>query len=158
MDAVINYLVGDATHPKAPGPKIIAHCCNDVGAWGAGFVMALSHRWPGPEAAFRALADAGRLVLGDCHLVAVEDDIMVANVIGQHATGWQNGSPPVRYVALAKGLRTLAQIAKKQGASVHMPRIGCGLAGGHWETVEGLILSTLCLDGVAVFVYDLPRS
>jgi len=44
----IAYVMGDATAPKADGPKIIVHVCNDVGAWGRGFVVALSRRWPEP--------------------------------------------------------------------------------------------------------------
>lgn len=41
-------------------------------------------------------------------------------------------------------------------ASVHMPRIGCGLGGGNWEFVESLIVEYLCDRGVPVTVYDLP--
>src|SRR5262245_22379163 len=44
---------GDATAPRVDGPKIIAHVCNDVGGWGAGFVLAVSRRWPEPERAYR---------------------------------------------------------------------------------------------------------
>ncbi len=36
------------------GAKMIAHVCNDIGGWGKGFVLALSHRWPEPEKANRA--------------------------------------------------------------------------------------------------------
>ena len=48
----IHYRVGDATAPVADGPKIIAHICNDIGAWGRGFVLAISRRWPEPEKAY----------------------------------------------------------------------------------------------------------
>lgn len=27
----IRYIAGDATDPQAAGPKVIAHCCNDLG-------------------------------------------------------------------------------------------------------------------------------
>ncbi len=40
----ISYLVGDATTPDTQGPKIISHICNDIGAWGKGFVLAISKR------------------------------------------------------------------------------------------------------------------
>ncbi len=50
----INYVVGDATQPIGEGPKIIVHVCNDVGAWGCGFVLALSERWPVTEQRYRA--------------------------------------------------------------------------------------------------------
>ena len=48
----------------------------------------------------------------------------------------------------------LAVAAKELGASVHMPRIGTGLAGGKWELIEPLILEKLIAAGVKVYVYD----
>jgi hypothetical protein len=37
-----------------------------------------------------------------------------------------------------------------------MPRIGCGLAGGNWDTVGAIVEQELGRQGVAVTVYDLP--
>lgn len=55
----LTFVRGDATNPQAKGPKVIAHICNDRGAWGKGFVLAISKRWPEPEAAYwAATADA----------------------------------------------------------------------------------------------------
>ncbi|MGH7866045.1 MAG: Appr-1-p processing protein, partial [Candidatus Dormibacteraceae bacterium] len=45
----LKVTTGDAMSPNVPGPKIIAHICNDVGGWGKGFVLAVSQRWPEPE-------------------------------------------------------------------------------------------------------------
>jgi O-acetyl-ADP-ribose deacetylase (regulator of RNase III) len=53
------------------------------------------------------------------------------------------GKPPVRYEAIAKGLQPVAEFAQQHGASVHMPHIGCGLAGGKWEEIEPIIERTL---------------
>ena len=54
----------------------------------------------------------------------------------------------------------VARMAKSEGEpgslSVHMPRIGCGLAGGTWERIEPLIVKVLCERGIPVTVYDLP--
>ena len=49
----IEYVRGDATAPQGKGVKLIAHVCNDLGGWGKGFVLAISRRWPEPEAAYR---------------------------------------------------------------------------------------------------------
>lgn len=49
----IQYTTGDATQPLADGAKIICHVCNDIGGWGAGFVVALSRKWSEPERAYR---------------------------------------------------------------------------------------------------------
>ena len=52
---MIYYLKGNAVEPKeVEGRKIIVHVCNDVGAWGKCFVMALSNKWKKPEQEFRA--------------------------------------------------------------------------------------------------------
>lgn len=42
----------------------------------------------------------------------------------------------------------------ERGASVHMLRIGCGLAGGKWSRIEPLITERLVKRGIAVTVYD----
>ncbi|CAM5304452.1 hypothetical protein STANM337S_00515 [Streptomyces tanashiensis] len=82
----IAYVRGDATAPQAKGVKIVAHVCNDLGGWGKGFVLALSRRWPEPEAAFRrwhrerAGNDFG---LGAAQFVQVEPYVWVANLVGQ---------------------------------------------------------------------------
>ena len=39
-------------------------------------------------------------------------------------------------------------------ATVHMPRIGCGLAGGTWDNIEPIIERTLCEADIEVSVYD----
>ena len=46
---MIHYLKADATAPQTEGNIIITHICNDIGAWGKGFVLALSKRWKTPE-------------------------------------------------------------------------------------------------------------
>lgn len=152
----IRYARGDATHlAPTPGTKIVAHICNDVGAWGAGFVQAVSRRWPQPEAAYRAW---GHRSLGNIQLVRVEQDpnVWVANMVAQHGIGRnRSGVPPIRYAALERCLRTLTPIADEEGASVHMPRIGCGLAGGSWDQIEPIITRTLVAAGLSVTVYDL---
>jgi len=51
-------------------------------------------------------------------------------------------------------LTTVAEHARELDASVHMPRIGCGLAGGRWEEIEPIIGRTLIKNGVPVTVYD----
>ncbi|MGI5239558.1 macro domain-containing protein [Dactylosporangium sp. CA-139066] len=153
----LRIIKGDATSPQAAGPKIIAHVCNDLGAWGKGFVVAVSRRWPEPERAFRqwhrerAGNDFG---LGAVQLVQVRPDIWVANMVGQRGIRPSRNGPPIRYDAVADALRLLAGHAARLGASVHMPRIGCGLAGGRWDRVEPLVVAALCERDIATTVYD----
>jgi hypothetical protein len=43
------------------------------------------------------------------------------------------------------------------GTLIHMPRIGCGLAGGKWDQIEPLLEEHLARAGFDVRVYDLPE-
>ncbi|MGW4804482.1 macro domain-containing protein [Kitasatospora sp. NPDC004272] len=157
MAQEISYVVGDATVPQGEGPKIIAHVCNDAGGWGKGFVLPLARRWPQTRAAYKAWyhdRETSGFALGAVQFVPAEDSFLVANMIGQH--GYRPSStPPVRYEAISAALAIVAERALQLRASVHMPRIGCGLAGGRWELVEPLIVEQLIRREVPVTVYDL---
>jgi O-acetyl-ADP-ribose deacetylase (regulator of RNase III) len=154
---VVFYATGDATMPQSDGNKVIVHVCNDVGAWGAGFVLAISRRWKQPELDYRRWATVGdsSFALGGVQLVQVEEDIWVANLIGQRGIRGRAGIPPIRYEAVALGLATVADFARDLKASIHMPRIGAGLAGGDWTRIEALIDQELADETVTV--YDLPK-
>lgn len=155
----INYTSGDATSPEGR-PAIIVHVCNDVGAWGAGFVLAISRLWPEPEARFRNWArgrEATPFALGEVQFVSVEPGLVVANLIGQHGLRRRGAERPVRIDAIARGLRTVAREALDTGASVHMPRIGCGLAGGTWREIGPVVEREIASRAVDVTVYDLAR-
>lgn len=156
MATNIQYKKGDATSLSSEGNKIIAHICNDVGGWGKGFVMAISGKWKEPEQEYREwYKSKDNFSLGQVQFVKVSDDTWVANIVGQRDIKKDKaGNPPIRYEAVASGLQKVGEFAKKSNASVHMPRIGCGLAGGTWDKIEPLIKSGLSDKGVEVTVYD----
>ncbi|MFA5366668.1 MAG: Appr-1-p processing protein [Dehalococcoidia bacterium] len=150
----VNYIKGDATNPQRNGNKkaIIVHICNDKRRWGAGFVLALSKKWDGPEETYRNMPDE-MMSLGNVMIIPVENDILVANMIAQHdIKPGEHGEPPIRYGALKTCLEKVNDLAKAINADIHMPRIGCGLAGGKWETVVKMIRQAVTVD---VTVYDL---
>jgi O-acetyl-ADP-ribose deacetylase (regulator of RNase III) len=160
VSASLTYVIGDATRPGVEGPKFIAHVVNDVRAWGAGFVLAISARWRSPEAAYKrwprpGMSDAP-FELGNVQLVEVEPELYVANLLAQTGLRGNYDEIPLRYDALDRCLQKLGQVVKPTGGTVHMPRIGCGLAGGTWDKVEPLIQKNLVDQGVYTFVYDLP--
>ena len=118
--------------------------------------MAISKRWKKPENQYREwFKSKDGFELGKVQFVQVEEDLWVANVIGQHKINKdENGNAPIRYDAIEDGLKEVASFAKENNASVHMPRIGCGLAGGKWEMIEPIILQRLSNNDVEVVVYD----
>lgn len=152
----LHFLTGDATSPKTDGNKIIAHICNDIGSWGAGFVLAISRQWPEPEASYREwFATQSDFALGNIQTVAVSPNLYVANMIAQRGVRSKENMVPLKYAYLEKCLVKLCTFAQRHKASIHMPRIGCGLAGGKWTNVEPFILELLVNQGIDVFVYDL---
>lgn len=157
---MLQIIEGDATDPRGGGAKIVAHVCNNRGGWGRGFVLALSKRWPQVESDYRAWyrsRDINDFALGAVRLVPVGERLWVANMIAQHGirTG-AVGAAPIRYPAVARCLGVVGDHAVRLGASVHMPRIGCGLAGGHWSRIEPILVEQLCRREVTVTVYDPP--
>lgn len=154
---MIEYVTGDATCPKTNGNKIIAHICNDNGGWGKGFVVAISKKWKEPEVAYRQWYKdhlGGGFTLGEIQIVKVEKDLFVANMIAQHGYKSKNNPVPLNYDALDDCLAKLGAESLKLNASVHMPRIGCGLAGGTWEEISPLIARHLADNCIQTIVYD----
>ncbi len=145
----ITYLKGDATKPSSLGNKIIIHCCNNKGKWGAGFVLALSRKWPRTKTTYLQ----NSLELGTISLLQVEKEIYVANVIGQD--GYGRRGRYVKYEALRKGLGKVAIFATSNKASIHGPRLGSGLAGGEWTIIEAILEDVFIKDGINVTIYDL---
>ncbi len=151
----ITYLKGDATAPQVEGNKIIVHICNDLGGWGKGFVLAISKKWLEPEKAYREwYKNKTDFALGTTQVIQVLEDVFVGNMIAQEGLKRVNNIAPIRYEAVKTCLNKIAIEASKLNASIHMPRIGCGLAGGKWEEIEPIIHETLSKKDLEVYVYD----
>jgi O-acetyl-ADP-ribose deacetylase (regulator of RNase III) len=139
----MKIIKGDATCPQGSGIKCIPHICNDLGKWGKGFVLAVSNRWPETREKYLAWHKSkDKFGLGSVQLIQVEPYIYVANMIAQRGIKTGSKGPPIRYDALEKCLEQLAKKAQPDW-SWHLPRIGCGLAGGSWDKVEPILLRTL---------------
>jgi hypothetical protein len=158
--STINYLIGDANEPRGDGNKIIAHIVNDkTPRWGGGFAKVLKKKWPRIQSDFIEWSAKGKsnFHLGNHHSFQLNDEITIYHMIAQHGYGHSN-QPRIRYHALEKCLNELLILAYQENSTVHMPRIGCGQAGGSWAIVSGLIDNILCRNGVDVTIYDLPSE
>jgi len=153
----ITYIKGDATVPQAKGTKLIVHICNNIGGWGKGFVVAISKRWPEPEKAYREWhrnRAKNDFELGSIQVIQVSNDKYVGNMVAQQGIKTGSKGVPIRYEAVKECLEKIAIEAQRLDASIHMPRIGCGLAGGKWIAIEPLIEQTLLTKDLNVYVYD----
>lgn len=156
----VTIVKGDATEIRGNGRRILAHVVNDKAAlWGAGFGLAVRNKWPQVQTAFRewATRNPGMFRLGNVFVSAIDDNVTVLQMICQHGYG-PSSKPRIRYSALHSCLEQLAAKAMKERATVHMPRIGAGQAGGSWGLIGQLVDEALCARGLRVTVYDLPNS
>lgn len=152
------YVKGDATQHLGPirGHRVIVHVCNDAGGWGAGFTGALSRRWSLPENLYRAEYQEGYVRLGHVQFAEVEPKITVANMVAQHGYGVRGNQTgfldrdQLRSCLCAVDVHVTGLMAD---ASIHMPRIGCGLAGDSWENVSPIVETYLWR--FPIYVYDL---
>jgi len=157
----IKYITGDATRPVGDGKKIIIHVCNNCrpGAWGSGFVLAISKLWKQPEVQYRKWSkghiSTPKYELGQVQFVKVEDDIVIGNMIGQDGIGMKKGVPPIRYSAIDKCLEKVGIAALRNDATIHAPRFGSDRAGGDWDKIEELIIKNISSKNIEVTIYDL---
>lgn len=150
---------GNALEPRGIGPKIIAQIVNDkTPNWGAGFARALRTIYPEVQDAFKdwAIDKPSQFSLGNVHVTKVSKDLYVVNMIAQHGYG-ESTKPRIRYAALMQCLEKLKEIALRESASIHMPRIGTGYAGGNWSYIIELIDEILVIPGINVTIYTLPN-
>jgi O-acetyl-ADP-ribose deacetylase (regulator of RNase III) len=167
---MIHPIKGDVTVPKLNPDQhgLLVHVSNDRGGWGKGVVLAISKRWPQPEAAYRQWFrqkywEGRAFELGQIQCVQVAPNLHVVNCIAQsgygrnnqaqHQTSEPNTTPPIRLMALETCLNEVRQTAERLGASVHMPRIGTGLGGSSWDKIEPIVARALA--DIPVFVYTL---
>lgn len=158
-DARIEFLLGDVLTPRGQGRKVITHVVSDATPnWGGrGVALAIKKKWPASQEAFKQWFSQSRRRLGEVHFCAVEHELEIATMICQHGYG-PSDVPRIRYAALEVALGAVAVRARANRASIHMPRVGCGQAGGSWMLVEELVNSALVGANLSVTVYDLPDS
>src|SRR5262245_13808666 len=142
----LNYVTGDATRPQTDGPAIIVHVCNDIGGW----ARASSWRSPGDGPNPSCTTGTGTpIVRTTTSPLALSRSSRSRSNSGSPTSSGSEGYavpkrvPPVRYDAIEAGLAIVTDHAAVLDASVHMPRIGCGLAGGQWERIEPLLQRTV---------------
>ena len=167
----INYVVGNAIEPIGDSNKLVVHCCNALGFMGAGIAAAIRQKWPHVYKDYSKFCkkseDYPSCLLGEVQFVKAEDGIVIANIIGQNDCGptiiGDVSIPPVDYRALEVGFAKIKKsIIEGQRKSpdakvvtIHMPRIGCGLAGGEWGFIELILDSVFGNTNWEITVYDL---
>jgi O-acetyl-ADP-ribose deacetylase (regulator of RNase III) len=161
----MNYINGDLfDHVPADDQEIviIAHVCNNIGAWGAGFVVPLGRNYPQARDAYLMMTER---TLGEVLFAPDKGQVIVANMIAQDGVGpkfeGDKMIPPIRYSALKTCMEHVRDMAKELGKTktvrIACPMFGAGLAGGDWDTIATMIGLLWSEQGISVSIYYLPQ-
>lgn len=130
---------GDITKVITSG--YIMHQVNCQGAMGAGVALALLKRWPQVRSKYityvKGFADKHQL-LGKMQIVKINDDLSVINSFTQFGYGnsYKSNKVDTDEKLLIANIHFMAEQAKEENTTLAVPdHIGCGLAGGNWQTV-----------------------
>lgn len=131
--------IGDLVNFKEAA--IIAHQTNYHGVMGAGVALAIKNKLLTTEAYLlyqRVCADCGENLLGTVQFLSTRDGKRcVANLFCQDE---RLPGLATDYAAMYRAMAELRAIAEHSNLSVAMPgKIGCGIAGGSWDAVRGII-------------------
>jgi hypothetical protein len=163
----MKYIEGDLfagiTANYAEVTTVIPHICNNVRAWGAGFVIPLAQHFPEAKMKFY---ECDNPKLGDVQFAYADNvPVVVCNMFAQDGVGPKaDGTPPIQYDALSSCMQKVYEKVselRKQGKSVKIasPMFGAGLAGGDWTKIESMILENwdepFMKEGVETDVYFL---
>lgn len=120
---------------------VIVHGCNCRCVMGAGIAPQIANAFEGVREADRDFHIPPKNVsrLGKYSKVYQEEiDTWVINAYTQFdTTGRGVGQPDVNYRAITRAFTSLNE--EFRGKTVGIPRIGAGLAGGHWEAIQEII-------------------
>ena len=148
----IKYQVGDLFESIDSYKEkiIIAHVCNNKGAWGSGFVIPLGKKYPLAKSEY--LENFEWFDLGETQIVEVDyPTVFVANMFAQTL----GGKRPLFYNALAKCIDEVREEAEIRNATIIAPMFGAGLAGGNWSFIEELIEDCWLRNNIPVTIFKL---
>lgn len=133
---MIRETKGNLIHMAIDGHvDVLVHGCNCMNTMGAGFAKQISQFFP------EAQRIDAKTIKGDPAKLGTFTSVQIGalTVINAYTQYWYG--PHLDYDALARVCSSLRPFVG--GRRVGMPRLGCGLGGGDWSRVRGIIEKTL---------------
>lgn len=154
---MIHEINGDLLDAKS---GIICHQTNYHGVMGAGVARAIADKILTPQqynAYVNYCWQAGRTALGTVQFLGNAPGLVVANIFSQdEAKPQHNGRCDITdYEAMFTALQRVRDLAEAHNMTVYIPHgMGCGIAGGDWNRVRGIIYSLFEESPVDVFIVE----
>jgi len=159
----IEYKIGNmfTQLPEPLTPVIIPHVVNNIGAWGAGFVVPLGRTFPKAQQTYLDWS-TGKITgrpfeLGSSLPAKVDENRFVHHMCAQNGVRSATNPKPIKYRALANCLHSVNNFCSPGGVEVHAPAFGSDLAGGDWRVIAALI-EELLTDPKAIYIYTLTSD
>jgi O-acetyl-ADP-ribose deacetylase (regulator of RNase III) len=142
--------------------RVIAHGVNCQGIFGAGVAGQVAKRYPEVKRAYERKDANDGWKPGDIQAVQADDGRLVVNMATQKTFG--RTGVHVKYDAVRKCFEQVVALCEDlslgQGGhpflnGLAIPRVGAGLGGGDWDTIECIILDCIKDKDVEVEVFDL---
>lgn len=144
---MIKYIQGDLFDSKA---DIIAHGCNCRGGYGSGVAKTMAQKFPKAKSYYLEKYDEDGWDLGDVQFVTVVGGKIIANCATQDEY-YPRNKCHADYPAIRKCMEQVRDFAKANGYSIAIPKIGAGLAGGDWNTIEGILKDVFANYDITVY-------
>jgi hypothetical protein len=150
----IKYIKGNLFKLLPLAKNIICpHIVNDCKLWGSGFVVPLGNYFPKSK---KEYLEQESIILGTCQFVQVLDNLIIANMVGQHGIMSKNNLHPIKYEELKKSMILVKEKALSiPDCEIHCPKFGSQRAGGEWSKIEKLIDEIWVNQNIEVTVYYL---
>lgn len=129
---------------------VIVHQVNCKKVMGAGLAKQIRAKYPQHYEDFMKTAP----VMGDIVKSEITPDkLYIVGCYGQD--GYGTDKQYTDHLALYGGLIKAAKLAQKKGLTLYAPyKLGCGLAGGDWEVVKGLLERVTYYAPVVIVKFD----
>jgi len=162
MAAKLKYKKGDLFANLPDHPVMIPHVCNDEGKWGSGFVLAVNKYSSLPKDRYLTHIENMKRCgnadsLGTTTIARIEDGNYVANMITERGIAREKGDHPLRYFHLMECMKQVRANMNGKNApkEIYCPKFGSDRAGGHWPTIERMIIECWLDKGIDVTVFEL---
>ena len=156
--AIVHY-TGDVLQS---GAHVIAHQVNCKGVMGAGIALQIRQRYPHVFSAYRSVCrkSTSEDLLGKIQpcLCGGASERWVVNCFAQ--TGYGTDTVQTDYAALESCMTKLRDWAIfNSHKQIAIPfGIGCGLAGGSWDVVSGILARVFNDNRVVLEIWKLPNN
>lgn len=133
-------------------PTVVLHGCNCLHIMGAGIARYLRDTYPIVyEVDKTTTRQADKNKLGTYSVAKINDKFHILNCYTQFSIHVDKyGNPPIDYNALRSCLQKVN--VEYDGWDIRTPMIGCGLAGGDWDTVKHIFEEELEKQNVLLYL------